>query len=156
MKQIHILPANASRTSAGEQTVCDLAILENGQYGRADQNYESYYQAFSRRWGLCSEIQPQEDGLQQHEQARIIEQSAHVATLGMNFGLTDERLLGWIPRRARLGDVICIITGARATLVVRPDGMNYFRLIGEAHIHGVMYGEAMDNVKYQLQDIKIR
>jgi hypothetical protein len=53
-------------------------------------------------------------------------------------------MLGWAPRSTQVGDKVCIFSGARAPFIVRPNQDGSYGLIGDAYIHGMMYGEAMD------------
>jgi hypothetical protein len=77
----------------------------------------------------------------------------------MNFCLTEGGYLGWVPRKARVGDTICIFAGAKAPYflrrVLRLGGPRLFTFIGEAYIHGLMYGEAMESIEYKMEEIKI-
>ncbi|KAI1099121.1 hypothetical protein F4804DRAFT_322811 [Jackrogersella minutella] len=53
------------------------------------------------------------------------------------FCVTDSGLMGWVPRRAEVGDRICVIPGARLPYVIRQSG-DYWKMIGHAYIHGLM------------------
>jgi hypothetical protein len=77
----------------------------------------------------------------------------------MKFCLTEGGYLEWVPRKARAGDTICIFARPKAPCVLRRvlrlGGPRLFTFIGEACIHGIMYGEAMESNEYKLEDIKI-
>ena len=60
--------------------------------------------------------------------------------------LTKSGLLGIVPSLAAAEDIVVIFAGARAPSVLHPvqDGFHY---LGSACIHGVMYGEAWQDVQ---------
>jgi hypothetical protein len=59
-------------------------------------------------------------------------------------------LVGLIPQNARVGDRICILYGCSVPVVLRkhivPDEGYYWQLVGDAYVHGVMDGEAIERV----------
>lgn len=71
----------------------------------------------------------------------------------------EGRYLGWVPRKARVSDTICIFAGTKVPYVLRRvlrlGGPRLFTFIGEAYIHGLMYGEAMESNEYKLEEIKV-
>lgn len=75
---------------------------------------------------------------------------------GRVFSATTNDLLGWVPKGAAKDDVICIFFGADVPYVLRPDGPDHYRLIGESYIHGVMEGEAITKKSFLKQNFSIR
>ena len=64
--------------------------------------------------------------------------------------LLDNGEIGLGSHDVRPGDVLCIIAdGGRTPFVVRKVSLclNAYRLIGEAYVRGIMYGEAVDQMK---------
>jgi hypothetical protein len=58
------------------------------------------------------------------------------------FTTSDGRIcLG--PRTVEVGDVVTVLLGCDSPLVLRPNGLGQFKVIGEAYCHGVMHGEAL-------------
>jgi hypothetical protein len=55
---------------------------------------------------------------------------------------TRHGMLGLGPRLLREGDLCCILFGATIPFILRPLGQQY-RLVGEAYVHPLMYGEEM-------------
>ncbi len=53
---------------------------------------------------------------------------------------TASGYLGLSPKTVVPGDVVSILLGGDAPFVVRPTG-EYFEVLGEAYVHGIMYGE---------------
>lgn len=51
--------------------------------------------------------------------------------------------LGMGPNEMAADDVVCIIQHARVPFVLRPAGSGTYLLVGEAYVHGLMYGEGL-------------
>ena len=76
------------------------------------------------------------------------------------FCITKKGYVGMVSHEARVGDEICVLYGAAVPFVLRKSsfpasGKLNFKLIGEAYIHGIMYGEALasdrvEEVKFTL------
>jgi hypothetical protein len=68
---------------------------------------------------------------------------------GRQFAITREGWFGLVPAAAREGDICFVVVGMRTPLILRsvPDTEGYYQLIGEAYLHGIMYGEATDGVR---------
>ncbi|KAI0803518.1 heterokaryon incompatibility protein-domain-containing protein [Xylaria sp. FL0064] len=62
-------------------------------------------------------------------------------------------LIGLAPPDSAPGDRLALLQGGRVPVVLRPD-VDGYRLVGEAYVHGPMYGKMMDAQKVAL--IKIR
>ncbi|RDW69796.1 hypothetical protein BP6252_08816 [Coleophoma cylindrospora] len=70
------------------------------------------------------------------------------------FCKTARRYMGWVPGSARVDDVICLLEGGSVPFVLRRDpNSSAYRLVGEAYIHGLMYGEGMGFEETGMQDI---
>ena len=58
-----------------------------------------------------------------------------------------ENSLGFVPRIAREGDVVCILLGCSVPVILRPStASSGFLFLGECYIHGLMEGEYMQFV----------
>ncbi|KAG5950336.1 hypothetical protein E4U53_005250 [Claviceps sorghi] len=59
----------------------------------------------------------------------------------------QQRLIGLMPLLTKAGDIVVIFHGCDVPYVVRPvqEEQGCCRLVGEAYVHGVMNGEAMQN-----------
>lgn len=56
--------------------------------------------------------------------------------------LSSQGFLGLAPSMAAPGDLLVIVGGCKAPLILRPsEDEDTVRLIGEAYVHGFMYGE---------------
>ncbi|KAF4624308.1 hypothetical protein G7Y89_g13865 [Cudoniella acicularis] len=68
------------------------------------------------------------------------------AVFPRRFTITQKGYMGLTPPKAQVGDLICIFFGASTPFVVREIEDGYFRLVGECYVHGLMDGEAMDDL----------
>jgi hypothetical protein len=58
------------------------------------------------------------------------------------------RVCGFAPWNAQQGDLVCVLKGGKTPYVLRlPPAGSVYQLVGEAYVHGIMAGEAMDIVK---------
>ncbi|KAF3035186.1 hypothetical protein E8E11_004011 [Didymella keratinophila] len=76
-------------------------------------------------------------------------------TWGRVFMVTRTGRIGFIPKDALEDDVIAVLTGGRVPIVLRPkDG--YYNVVGDAYVHGIMDGEAIEDCSGELQDLELR
>ena len=73
---------------------------------------------------------------------------------------TDNGLLGLGPRSLQTGDHVFVLLGARVPFVLRPiqlvgGSRNRYEMVGEAYIHGIMQGEALDRGELSKMEIEI-
>jgi len=68
------------------------------------------------------------------------------------FAITATGRLCFTVADVELGDKIAIILGCRAPYVLREDGDGFLK-IGQTYIRGLMHGEALDDERYELQEI---
>ncbi|KAH7380875.1 heterokaryon incompatibility protein-domain-containing protein [Cadophora sp. MPI-SDFR-AT-0126] len=68
---------------------------------------------------------------------------------------TVEGDLGQVPFGTRPGDLICIFKGGIVPFLLRKDG-DYYQLVGECFVNGIMYGEALDRQDIVEQSFNIR
>ena len=62
---------------------------------------------------------------------------------------TENGYLGLGPRRTKEGDQIWVIEQARVPFVLRPiPETDYFQLVGECYIHGIMNGELLGSIQF--------
>jgi len=71
--------------------------------------------------------------------------------------VTNTELIGISAGSVEPGDLICILLGCWMPVVLRPKDGHYI-FLGEACVHGYMYGKAMEELaegKFQLQNFEI-
>jgi hypothetical protein len=66
--------------------------------------------------------------------------------LGRRFFVSKKNYMGLAPPQAEVSDVIAVLFGCHTPFVLRRHG-NYFKLIGETHVQGIMDGEVMEAVR---------
>jgi hypothetical protein len=70
---------------------------------------------------------------------------------------TTKGYIGLAPEQTSPGDIVCFFLGGRMPVILRPVDQHW-EFIGECYIHGVMFGEAIDdleNGQYELRDFEI-
>jgi hypothetical protein len=74
------------------------------------------------------------------------EQSIQIMQSGRRLITTTTGYIGLAPSGVKRGDKVCVLLGCHVPLILRPMG-DHFQVIGDAYIHGVMHGEAVDGVR---------
>ncbi|KAI8955351.1 heterokaryon incompatibility protein 6 [Xylaria longipes] len=74
------------------------------------------------------------------------------ASVGRGFATTRNGYTGLVPPLAQTGDQAVVILGARVPYVVRKVQSGYL-LVGDAFVHGFMYGEALERRDLRPMDI---
>lgn len=65
---------------------------------------------------------------------------------GRSFFKTEIGYIGLGPRAMKTGDIVCVLFGCRIPMILRPEN-NYYLLVSEAYVHGIMNGEAIERWK---------
>jgi hypothetical protein len=63
---------------------------------------------------------------------------------------TEKGYLCLVPATTRVGDSIALFKGGKVPLVVTPARDSFWKLVGEAYVHGIMRGEAFDERACQM------
>ena len=74
---------------------------------------------------------------------KLLRELSCVHTLDRRLGRTAGGLLCLLPAEAKIGDSIALLQGGATPYVLRAAGEEY-TLVGEAYVHGIMYGEAWE------------
>ncbi|KAH7138761.1 heterokaryon incompatibility protein-domain-containing protein [Dendryphion nanum] len=72
----------------------------------------------------------------------LIESCFAVMLSYRKFCSTRNGSIGWVPRGAQVGDVICVLYGGKIPVVLRPRDGGY-EFVGDAYVYGMMNGEAL-------------
>ena len=123
---------------------------------RAPESIAKVYDCWRRK----KEKSPREQGLAEDEllSALAYDLSVSAATSERRLFVSLDQRMGLVPNAAREGDVICVLFGGQMPLVLRPK-REFFELIGEAYVYGIMDGEAMQDLeagKYHEQDFVLQ
>jgi hypothetical protein len=70
-------------------------------------------------------------------------QSLFLSAWGMMPVALDSEHAGYVPETAQLGDEVVVSYGVKAPLVIRKVDEKFYRIIGPAHVCGVMQGEVV-------------
>jgi hypothetical protein len=72
------------------------------------------------------------------------------ACVGRRFCITSSGQPCLAPTTVQSGDLICLVKAARVPFVIRPvkEQVDRFVLVGEAYVHGIMYGEGLKGIKW--------
>ena len=115
-----------------------ISLLKNGSQLKSDTEIASlaneHYLAYSR------ETRDSRDYME------------NIGTLGRlySFCTTVNGHMGWVPKSAQQGDLVCIFLGGPVPFVIRENTESYI-LVGTACITGMMQGEAL-NMNIETQD----
>ncbi|RBR23348.1 uncharacterized protein FIESC28_03824 [Fusarium coffeatum] len=69
---------------------------------------------------------------------------------------TEGGYLGLLSKETRVEDRIVILAGGRTPFVLRPNNTGQFTFVGEAFVHGMMFGELVKGKEYHFQPLEIR
>jgi hypothetical protein len=76
---------------------------------------------------------------------------------------TDKGYIGMVSRRARKGDLVCVLFGCSIPVVLRKFSTgcsenskeDSYEFIGECYLHGFMNGEALENERSEVQGVRL-
>ena len=72
------------------------------------------------------------------------------------FCTTEKGYIGWVPAAAKTGDRICLLVGGQVPYVLRPHKKKKgFQFLGEAYIHGIMKGAALQTDHLRTETIDL-
>lgn len=73
------------------------------------------------------------------------------------FCVTRGGYFGLIPAGAQVGDLVCLLLGGDAPVVLRRDESDgLYIYIGDCYVHGIMYGEALEHDDFYVEDFLIK
>ncbi|MCJ1244159.1 hypothetical protein MMC30_001357 [Trapelia coarctata] len=74
------------------------------------------------------------------------------------FATMEQQRIGMLPEGTAKGDILGGFAGANTPFAIRPNGEEFYRLIGEAYVHGFMNGEILLFPGFDdgLEDIRLR
>lgn len=74
------------------------------------------------------------------------------------FAVTERKYMGIVPNGSKAGDIVCVLFGTKVPFILRecpaPGQQCKYQLVGEAYIHGMMDGQALD-LDYNAVDFTI-
>jgi Heterokaryon incompatibility protein (HET) len=69
--------------------------------------------------------------------------------------MTETRRLGLAPALAQIEDIVCVLLGAQAPLILRPSENGTYKIVGEAYVQDIMFGATLNDERYPVQEILI-
>jgi hypothetical protein len=69
---------------------------------------------------------------------------------------TEGGYLGVSSKEAKPKDCVVLLAGGRTPYILRPIGVNEFLFLGEAYIHGMMFGESLRGQECDFNTIRIK
>lgn len=76
-------------------------------------------------------------------------------TAHRTMGLTDAGRMCWLPPEAKKGDLVYIVPGCQVPYVFRMVDGGKHTLVGEAYIHGIMFGEETPKTRRELERLTL-
>ena len=76
----------------------------------------------------------------------IVPDLAYMIECGMRLMLTDRGHIGWAHPRWRTGDALYLLKGCSVPVILTPRAEGGLLVVGDAHIQGLMNGEAVKDV----------
>jgi hypothetical protein len=120
--------------------------LDSTVYGSLNDGYQSWRYTQEHFEDIMAEQSNEQDMQTPAHVSRarqLYNRAIDSVASGKRFVRTEKRYLGWANASSQIGDIICIFLGADAPYVLRPDGEDFYKLVGECYIHGIMDGEAL-------------
>jgi len=131
-------PCGGSLLDAFCRTLCGGDFAEARAGNTNLSSWQSSKDAFSRILGSSERRVPaMQDG--SSELHYLIRVGYHAN--GRSFFTTQEGLIGLAPKRARVGDIVCVLLGCRSPLVLRNVEKAQYQVVGQCYMDGVMDGE---------------
>jgi hypothetical protein len=79
------------------------------------------------------------------------------AASNRRFCVTRNEYFGLLPPAAQVGDLICLLLGGDAPVVLRRDESDgLYSYIGDCYVHGIMYGEALKRADFHIEDFVLK
>ncbi|KAI0467106.1 heterokaryon incompatibility protein-domain-containing protein [Xylaria cf. heliscus] len=87
------------------------------------------------------------EGISPQDRRNILQDNCASNMQGRCFFTTTKKLMGMGSGFMRDGDIICVPLGCKTPIILREDGNNEYRLVGDAYIDGYMTGRAVEEWK---------
>lgn len=141
-------PTGESHLNAFQRTLIANASLEES---RVPQSLDTYYNAF--RLSYLSTNVP-EFVKPDTAAATVYGRAVSNAAVDRRFFVTRKGYMGLGSHSTRPGDIIAVLSGGKTPYVLRKSGRALHRFLGECYVHGIMDGEALEELG-QLMEIAI-
>ena len=88
------------------------------------------------------------------KEAHIFNEMVIKACNGRRFFRTQKGYMGLGPKDIQNGDTVSVLLGGQVPFILRELDDTYM-LIGESYVHGIMYGEALDDADSEIQNFRL-
>ena len=103
---------------------------------------EAFAAALRRRAKAGDQNLPSTSDTFDHLSMLFLSEGARNLDWSRSLAVTVHGRLSWVSRQTRPGDEVCLIQGAPFPFIVRQRTEEYFGIVGDAYVHGIMGGEA--------------
>ncbi|GKZ38225.1 hypothetical protein AbraIFM66950_010254 [Aspergillus brasiliensis] len=76
----------------------------------------------------------------------LLDSAITLATSYRRLMISSKDYIGLVPSRTQEGDLICVLFGCSVPVILRKQDDHYI-FIGECYVHGIMDGEAIEQMK---------
>ena len=143
------------------QTVSD-AFLETLVASSRSKAYETPHTAvkmFSHSWRLrwLDKVPPPDVAYTSSlaaKEAHIFNEMVIKACNGRRFFRTQKGYMGLGPKDIQDGDTVSVLLSGQVPFILRKLDEAY-TLVGESYVHGIMYGEALDDADFELHSFRL-
>jgi hypothetical protein len=124
------------------------------EHRKAGPGYRDHWLALHALYSRFEDVVNTNLNLQQILAMMAFEEPMGLFAEGRRFCTTSNGFMGWVPQQAQLGDMLCVFSGSKVPFLLRRalferndlpflirPGAEYFKVIGECYVHGIMEGE---------------
>jgi Heterokaryon incompatibility protein (HET) len=130
--------------------ICNMDM----EHRKAGPGYRDHWLALHTLYSRFEDVVNTNLNLQQILAMMAFEEPMGLFAEGRRFCTTSNGFMGWVPQQAQLGDMLCVFSGSKVPFLLRRalferndlpflirPGAEYFKVIGECYVHGIMEGE---------------
>ena len=130
--------------------ICNMDM----EHREAGPEYRDHWLALHALYSRFEDVVSTNLNLQQILAMMAFEEPMALFAEGRRFCTTANGFMGWVPQQAQLGDMLCVFSGSKVPFLVRRalfrrddlpflirPGAEYFKVIGDCYVHGIMEGE---------------
>ncbi|MCJ1251249.1 hypothetical protein MMC30_008480 [Trapelia coarctata] len=107
------------------------------------RSQRAQYRGYAMDWIFDDDQRTVVDG-EKNLQRKYMRASMRNATFLRRLLFTEKGYMGLAPAAAAIGDEVCVLFGGQVLYLLRPKGKLEHEFMGEAYVHGLMDGAAMD------------
>lgn len=150
------MKTNTYPNSGGVKEAFWRTLIANvDDFGReADREYERCYDDYAKlQQDMFENEFGHESGIDEVARLRAVRFATAMKLMSIqrSVGLTRKGYVASVPGHAEPGDSICVLFGGKVPFIIRPEAReSRYILLGDAYVHGIMKGEAVEGVADEL------